>query len=213
MKDIAIYGFGGFGREIACVIRAINESHPVWNIIGYFDDGVASGTRNKYGEVLGGLDALNGYGDDLSVAMAIASPVILKKLTENIRNPHISFPNLIAPNVFFFDRDTVEMGTGNVITFGGRISCHFSAGNFNLINGCTSFGHDVKIGNYNVLQPETRISGECTIGDGNFFGARSMVLQGIRIGNDTRIGAGSVVMRKTKDHYLYLGNPAKRIEQ
>ena len=40
MKDIAIYGAGGFGREIACLIQMINKSEkkPKWNIVGFFDD-------------------------------------------------------------------------------------------------------------------------------------------------------------------------------
>lgn len=40
LKDIAVYGAGGFGREIACLIRLINESleEPKWNFIGFFDD-------------------------------------------------------------------------------------------------------------------------------------------------------------------------------
>ena len=55
MKDIAIYGFGGFGREIACVINAINQVTPTWNFIGYFDDGHSVGEANKYGRVLGNM--------------------------------------------------------------------------------------------------------------------------------------------------------------
>ena len=38
MKDIAIYGFGGYGREIASIIKCINTIEPTWNIIGFFDD-------------------------------------------------------------------------------------------------------------------------------------------------------------------------------
>ncbi len=35
MKDIAIYGAGGFGREVACLIKQINDSleNPRWNFI------------------------------------------------------------------------------------------------------------------------------------------------------------------------------------
>ena len=47
MKEIAIYGFGGFGREVACLIRKINERQPRWKFIGYFDDGHASGDRKS----------------------------------------------------------------------------------------------------------------------------------------------------------------------
>lgn len=37
MKDIAIYGAGGFGREVACMIKHINESadEPIWNLVGF----------------------------------------------------------------------------------------------------------------------------------------------------------------------------------
>ena len=38
MNNIAIYGAGGFGREVACLIKRINEKSPTWNLIGFFDD-------------------------------------------------------------------------------------------------------------------------------------------------------------------------------
>lgn len=209
MKDIAIYGFGGFGREIACVINAINVSSPQWNIIGYFDDGHMFGESNSYGTVLGGIDALNQYKSPLAVVMAIANPSIVYNIVSKVNNKQVYFPNIIAPNVFFFDENSVTMGQGNVITFGSRLSCNVHLGNFNLINGCVSLGHDVEIGSYNMLQPDTRISGDTVVGDFNFFGVRSLILQGLRIGNHVKIGASSVVMRKTKDGMTYFGNPAK----
>jgi sugar O-acyltransferase (sialic acid O-acetyltransferase NeuD family) len=209
MKDIAIYGFGGFGREIASIIQSINKISPTWNIKGFFDDSVALGASNKYGAVIGYLHTLNQYPKPLNVVMAIASPKILEMLIPKITNPNITFPNIIAPGVLYFDEETFTIGEGNVIGHGCRFSIDVEIGNFNLINGMVSFGHDVKVGNYNIFQPETRISGETTIGSANFFGVRSLVLQGIKIGNNTRIGTGSVIMRKTKNGMLYFGNPAK----
>lgn len=209
MNELAIYGFGGFGREIATIIRMINDVEPTWKIIGYFDDGIPVGTVNKYGQVLGGMDRLNIWPTALSVVFAIASPSILKTLVSRINNPNIAFPNIIAPSVLFFDKETMEIGQGNVLCNNVRISCDVCLGSFNLLNGGVSLGHDVEIGCFNVMQPETRISGETSIGDANFFGVRSLVLQGLRIGVETRIGTGSVVMRKTKDGSTYFGNPAK----
>lgn len=209
MKDIAIYGFGGFGREIACVIEAINQESPTWNIVGYFDDGHAVGDANRYGKVIGGINELNAYPRKLALVFAIASPGAVRALYSKIDNPDISFPNIIAPNVFFFDRNSVEFGMGNVITFNGRISCEVKLGNFNLINGCISIGHDVTIGNFNMMQPEVRISGETNIGDLNYFGVRSLILQGLKVGNNIKVGAASVIMRNTKDNMTYFGNPAK----
>jgi len=212
MNDIIIYGAGGFGREIACVVAAINKKEPTWNLLGFIDDGIAQGTTNEYGQVLGGIDLLNAWSGKVAVAIAIATPAILEKIVLYVVNPVIWFPNIIAPSVFFFDENNVNMGHGNLVTFGCRFSCKTSLGNFNILNGQVSLGHDVTIGNYNVMMPETRISGESTIGCGNFFGARSLVLQRIKIGNSTRIGSGSVVMRKTKDGMTYFGNPAKVIK-
>ena len=213
MNQIAIYGAGGFGREVACIINAVNRVKPTWNLVGYFDDGHPIGTSNYYGDIIGNLESLNNYPDKLSIVMAIASPKILEELTKKITNQNISFPTIYAPNVLFFDEKSINWGFGNVLGFGVRISCGVKFGNFNLLNGCVSIGHDVEIGKYNVIQPETRISGETIIGNNNFFGARSLVLQGLNIGNNTRIGAGSIVIRNTKDGRLYFGNPAKVIPE
>lgn len=213
MKDIAIYGFGGYGREIASIIKSINTVKPTWNILGFFDDDQSKlGLENKYGKVLGGIDFVNSYDKELSVVMAIASPNVLEKIITNINNPNLSFPNIIAPTVFFFDKETFNIGYGNVICHHCRVSTDVTMGNFNLINGCCSFGHDVKLGNYNMMQPETRVSGETTIGNKNFFGVRCTILQGLKIGNETRIGAGSFIIRKTKDRQTYFGNPAKMLK-
>lgn len=213
MKDIAIYGAGGFGREVACLLRNINESGKAeWNLIGFFDDGKDIGSHNGYGTILGGMNELNSYPRPIAVAIAIGTPGTLKMIVDKIDNPKIEFPNIIAPNVLFFDRNSTEFGQGNIVTFGCRLSCCTKIGNFNILNGCVSFGHDASIGDYNVFMPESRLSGETVVGDLNLFGARSFVSQRVKVGSCTTIGAGSIVLRRTKDNSLYLGNPAKRIE-
>lgn len=212
MRDIAIYGFGGFGREVACLIKKINETHEEWNLVGFFDDGFEIGTSNKYGRVLGGILELNNYRSPLSLVIAIANPDIIHKISTSTNNKLVDFPNLLAPNVNFFDEETYKIGKGNIIFWGCRVSCDVEIGDFNLMNGAVSLGHDVKLGSCNVFGPSARISGNCKVGDKNFFGVESVVLQNINIGNNTKIGIGSVVIRNTKDNNFYFGNPAKKIE-
>ena len=212
MKDILIYGFGGFGHEVACLIQHINKEKPTWNVIGYIDDGVEVGTECKYGRVLGNCDTLNAWDKPVSVVIAIGSCKALEVVSKKIVNPNVEFPNIVAPNVFYFDEESVTMGKGNIVTFGCRFSCNTRLGDFNVLNGNISLGHDATLGNYNVLFPETRISGQTSIGDSNFFGARVFVAQCLKVGNDCRFGAGAYILRKTKDGCLYMGNPAKRID-
>lgn len=211
MKDIAIYGFGGFGHEVACLIEHINQENPEWNLIGFFDDGVAKGTECRYGQVLGDINTVNGWDSPLAVVIAIGTVRYLESIPNKIVNPNVYFPNIVAHNCFFFDKESISMGRGNIITFGCRMSCDIAIGDFNVLNGCISLGHNVIMGNYNVMLPETRISGHVTIGDRNFFGARSFAAQTVRIGNDNRFGAGTFVLRKIKDGGFYMGNPAKKI--
>ena len=213
MKQIAIYGAGGFGREVACLLNKINEVEPTWELVGFFDDGIEKGTQvSHFGKVLGGIDELNAWPTELSIAITIGSPKIVQTLVSKITNPNIQFPNIIAPTVYFADKDTFKIGKGNIIQKHCSFSCDVTIGDFNVMDGADVFGHDDVVGSFNTFMPAMRISGEVTIGDGNFFGVSSIILQQIKIGNNVRLGAGSVLMRKPKEGCLYIGNPAKKME-
>ncbi|MEF9924087.1 MAG: serine acetyltransferase [Muribaculaceae bacterium] len=212
MKDIAIYGAGGFGREVACLIRKINEVTPTWKLIGFFDDGKDIGSKNEYGSILGGINELNNWDTELSIAIAIASPKIVSLLVSKIKGNNISFPNIIAPDTTFLDENNILLGKGNIFCSSCSLSCNISIGDFNIFNGFITIGHDVKISNFNSFMPAVRVSGEVLIGNNNFFGVSSIILQQIKIANGIVLGANSVMMRTPKDNETYVGNPAKIIK-
>ena len=211
MKDIVIYGAGGYGREIACLLKRINAKSQTWNILGYVDDGLEVGTVNEYGKVLGGVEYLNAVTSPINVVLSIGKPQAVKSIIEKITNPLVEFPNIIAPDVIFMDVDNITMGKGNVLCTGCLVSCNTKIGNFNSFNDYVSIGHDTTIGNYNAFMTATRVSGIVTIGDCNFFGVNSCMVQGVKIGNNTTIAAGSALMRRTKDGYTYIGVPANAL--
>lgn len=211
MKDIAIYGAGGFGREVACLINSINSIKPTWNLIGFFDDGKNIGDENEYGEIIGGISELNKYSKPLSLVIGIGNPKYLLLITNKINNAYIEYPNLIAPNVFFLDYNSLRIGFGNIITFNCTISCNVVIGNFNALNIGVIIGHDATIGSHNVFNPSVNISGEVCIGNNNFFGVSSIVLQQKKIGNNTTIGVSSVIIKNTKNDSIYHGNPACKL--
>lgn len=212
MKKIAIIGAGGFGREVVCLINAINEESKEWDFIGFFDDVKDIGYENEYGRVLGRIKDLNSYPESLAVVVAIAKPSAIEVIVKSITSPNIYFPNLIAPDIISFDKNNMSLGQGNIIGFGCSISCNVRIGNFNIFNCFISIGHDTRIGDYNAVMPSTKISGDITIGDRNFFGASSVILEKLTIGNDTTIGANSLIFRNTKDKNTYIGNPASIVK-
>ena len=211
MEDIAIFGAGGFGREIKCLIDKINEKEEKWNFIGFFDDGIPKETDNGYGQVLGGVNELNLWPKELNIVIAIGKGDTIEKIYNKIINPLIIFPN-IEYNLWCANRKSLSIGKGNIIARSCAFSCDVIIGDFNVFNGSVVLGHDVKIGNFNTFMPATRISGEVSIGDNNFFGLGSIVIQGLKITNNTRLSPGSVLITKPKSGELYIGNPAKKFK-
>ncbi len=210
MKNIAIFGAGGLGREVATTIDRINRKEPTWDLIGFFDDGKEKGVSiSHFGKIIGGIKEINETKEPLSIVIAIGSPVSIKSVRERITNPFISYPNIIFEPLGCADVETFKMGEGNIIQGGCWMSVDVTLGNFNVLNGRDMIGHDVRIGDYNVVMPDVRISGEVTIGNENLLGIASIVLQQIKIGDHVRLGAGSVLMTKPKNGELYIGNPAK----
>ncbi len=211
MQDIAIYGAGGFGKEVACILNKINEIQLTYNLVGFFDDGVHKGTDiSHFGQVLGGLSELNSWETPISIVFAIGNPAIIETLVNNVTNHNVSYPNIIHPDVFFADPISLSMGIGNVIVRGCTFSVDVTIGNFNQMNSLSSLGHDVVMGSFNVLMPLTRVSGEVQIGSYNIFGLNTLILQQIKIGKNVRTGPGAVMMTKPRDGMLYMGNPAKK---
>ena len=84
MKDIAIFGVGGFGREVLTLIQDINKVEPIWNVIGFFDDGKEIGAQCHGYKVLGGSKELREWKSDLSVVIAMVGCTILGVTIERI---------------------------------------------------------------------------------------------------------------------------------
>lgn len=87
MKDIAIFGAGGFAKEVATTLERINRVTPIWNLVGFFEDGGRIGREvSKYGKILGGMNELNQWEDELAVVIAIGSPGAIRSVRSRIQN-------------------------------------------------------------------------------------------------------------------------------
>ena len=213
-QKIAIYGAGGFGREVAGAINRINNlGHEQWEIVGFYDDNKTIGTDiSHYGKILGGMKELNAIDEPLALTIAVGNPASRKRIYESISNPNISFPNIIAPSFKILDPLTFKIGRGNIIQDSCSVTCDVTIGDFNVLNGSDILGHDDVIGDFNVLMPGVHLSGEVSVGECNLLGVDSVVLQQISIGDNVTLGAGSVLMTKPKNNCTYIGVPAKKFE-
>ena len=205
MKEIAIVGFGGMGREVACFIDMINKKEPTWNFLGFYDDDPALADKEGY---CGTVEDLNTREKETAVVIAVGKPATSKSVIERLTGKNLYFPNIISPDCCLFKEDDYRIGKGNIIGVGCLISLNVTIGDFNILNNHIALGHDVTVGDYNSFMIGTKICGACKIGNGNYFGVNSTVLQTFSVGNNTMVGTGSVIMKNTIDDTTYFGNPA-----
>lgn len=210
MKDIVILGSGGFAKEVAFLLEDLNKHEKQYNIIGYVDKEPDSET-GKY-KVIGDDELLININRDISVAIGIGNPPVIKKLITNLsNNRNITFPNLIHPSVIA-DWERIELGQGNIICAGNIFTTDIKIGSFNIFNLSCTLGHDAVIGNFNVVNPTANLSGGINIGNQNLIGTGVQILQYVRIGDEAIIGAGAVASKDLSDPGVYVGIPAKRIK-
>lgn len=210
-EDIIIYGSGGLGRGIVDLIHSINKhAFTKWNILGFVDDQEQRTEINGL-KVLGGLNYLLNYQEDLHVVLAFGSPKIKEKIHKSLSvNSHIQFPNLIHPSVELSAHN--DIGEGNVISKGVSLSTDIFIGNFNLIHYNCSIGHDVSIGNYNSVFPLTALSGYVSLGNSVEVGSNTAIIPSITIGNYAVIGAGSAIIQHVKESTTVVGVPGREIK-
>lgn len=212
-KNIAIYGAGGFGREILAHIKDINkQSEDKFNIIGFFDDGREKGLIVNNYPTLGGMEELNLWPEDLSVVVAVGGPVIKRDIISRITNLRISFPTLIHPSAYIGDADYVKIGKGCLICAGTFITTNIEIKDFVILNlGCT-VGHDTVINDYASFMPSVNISGEVVIGESVYVGTGAKIINQVSIGEGTIVGAGAVVAKSLPSHCTAVGVPAMPIK-
>lgn len=210
LKDIAIFGVGGFGREVLTLIHDVNKIEPKWNVIGFFDDGYPIGYDVHGLKVLGGVAELNEWDKPMAVAIAIGTPAIKKKILDKIDNPLIEFPTLVHPTVLV--GDYVKIGQGCILCANTIITCDINIGDFVILNLACTIGHDTEIGNYSAFMPTCNISGEVKIGEGVYCGTGVKIINQTSIGANTTVGAGAVVAKPLLANCTAVGVPAKPIK-
>ena len=209
--NIVIYGAGGFGREIALMLREINQAKETWNIVGFCDDGKRKDEEIDGLKVLGGFDHLNSTTEKLAVAVAIADPSIRKKIATALTNSNLHFPVLVHPHALIGDTGRNQFEKGVIITAGTIFTTGISMDAFAIINLSCTIGHDAKIGKFCTLMPACHISGNVVIEEGVLIGTGASVLQNLNIGQWAKIGAGAVVTKNILAGQTAVGVPAREI--
>jgi sugar O-acyltransferase (sialic acid O-acetyltransferase NeuD family) len=210
LKEIYIYGAGGYGAELVDLVRSINRNDNRWLIAGFFDDNKTPGTEVSGIEVLGDLDEMRilaAATGELHLVLAFGDPHLRKKVRESLDGMNIIYPSLIHPNVIL--GEDVHLAEGNIINANVVVSRSTRLDAFCLVNFNAVLGHDLHLGAFCSIMGGAQIGGEVDLGSGTFVGLNASILQGLKTGERCLIAAGAVLNTSIEDDMAVLGERSK----
>lgn len=207
-KPLVIVGASGFGREVACLVKDINEVKLQYNFLGLVDDALEGATVEGF-PILGNINYLYSIKPKPFISIAIADPETRKVLVQRLKKD-FDFVTLIHPTVSM--SSFVTIGEGSIICRNTLFTTNVSIGEQCIINVNCSVGHDTQVGDFTSIMSHTAIAGDVYIGSGCYFGLHCTVINRISLGASGTYGAGSVVVNDMPADIVAVGVPARVIK-
>ncbi|WP_370134401.1 hypothetical protein [Alteromonas sp.] len=210
MNSLAIFGTGGFAREVYSV--AIDCGFQ--NFVFIKNDEV------KLSEFCGCKVVSQGEVADLAhsnfkFAIGIASPMIKKRIYKEYED--LNFCNLVHPTVVSDAnfKDFLTSKKGVIIAANVVLMLDAYVDDFVTIGTQSSIGHNSIINMFSSLMPNVTISGFVKVCSSSFIGASATVLQGdenayLTLESNCIVGAASLINRNVDAGTTVFGIPAKR---
>jgi sugar O-acyltransferase (sialic acid O-acetyltransferase NeuD family) len=203
-----LVGAGGFARETAELVHALNQREPRWDLRGYVDDAPGLiGTMIGGLPVLGPIDSVHGH--DHALVVCIGNPrnyaaralVVDRIAVADERYATLVHPAAIVPRTATLGRGTVIHAT-TVLTTDVRVGAHVA-----VMPG-TILTHDDVVDDYATFGAGVRLAGGVTVERGAYVGSGALVRENLTIGAWATIGMGAIVTRAVPAAQVWVGAPA-----
>ena len=212
MKNFVIVGAGGFGREVYSWLQdwivAETERRYEFQVKGFLSlDKTELDGFNLPVPILGNEQSYDLAADDL-VVLALGQIHTKKRAVKTLLEAGAKFFTLIHPTAVVCK--TVTIGEGCVFAPFTLVSgSHVSLGNYVMLNGFSSVGHDAKVGDYSILCPYATLNGFVTLENEVFIGTHATVVANKTVGAESRICANALVVSNVPEKTTVIGSPGK----
>lgn len=198
MKRTAIFGAGGFGREVFRYAAS-----PIF---------VSDTERGEvHGIPLVGLDDLDASDE---IVVAVSAAATRRQIVARCKGRR--FGSIIASNCEI--GPGVELGVGAILCSGVILTADMRIGDHFQANIRSAVGHDVEIGDFGHISCNVIVNGNVHMGDDVYMGTGSMVRNGVAgrpviVGDGAVIGMGAIVTKDVAPRSVMVGNPARPLER
>jgi len=215
-KKIAIYGAGGFAREVAWLVQSCNLGANHYEVVCFLDDFVDVEDKILNGIPVVKLESVVQRFPDAAVVGGVGNSQLRQRLMAKAAALGLSFETIVHPRVE--KSDWIELGIGTVICAGNILTTNIRIGRHVQINLDCTIGHDVVMDDFVTLAPGVHVSGNVRFGKRVYVGTGAVILNGtsdkpIMIGDDAVIGAGACVTKSVPQEQTVVGVPAKPIQR
>lgn len=213
-KQLAIYGAGGAGREVAWLAESCHaeDTGAAYEVVCFIDDQPAKhGKRINSIPVVGLAEARRRFPAALLLG-GVGNPHTRQILTERAAALGFGFAALVHPRVE--KSRWVEIGTGTVVCAGSYLMPNIALGRHVQISLDCTIGHDVIMRDYTTLAPGVHVSGWVHFGTRVYVGTGASIINGTEdapliIGDDVVVGAGACVTKSVPAGQTVVGVPAR----
>ena len=211
-----LIGSGGFGREAAELVTAINAAHGAaggrdrWKLVGFLDDNPELWGRSVSGTpVLGGLDSLAEL-PDARVAVCTGHPGNFsskKRIVERLDLGPGRYATLVHPTAVM--PPSCTLGEGAVVLAGVVATTDVEMGSHVGVMPQAVLTHDDRLDDFVTVGAGVRIAGGVHVQEGAYLGSGSLIRENRTIGSWALVGMGAVVTQDIPAYEVWAGNPAR----
>lgn len=209
-RNLVVVGAGGFGRETAEAIHAMNARKASWQLLGYLDD-----NPSLQGQCVDGTPILGGIMTaknllDASFVVCTGRPenyVSRPRIVDRLDLPAERYATIVHPSVAVSSSSWI--GPGSVLLANVVLTAAVTIGSHVAVMPHVTLTHDDVIDDFATIASGVRLGGHVRIGQGAYLGAGALIREGLSVGRGAMIGMGSVVLDDVPDEQVWIGVPAR----